>query len=231
MDESFPKKKRCVSRFIRFLSKNTGCRFIFFFCLAPLILTYFLYGFPWSRLPLVPPDLEKCENTFRLVSKPKEGSIKYFLIKLFQVPFGLSWYELCLSNKNEVYMEGKAFDQKLDKEAGALSYTFNIFNNVTSSIYLYSQVGENYCSVFSYNGVEDLVGSLQLITVRQPVVRDSSPVCTKGNYIDYKNTSLYVKNNIFAYLLRLLAIFTVWSVSILSLRKLWESASGEKNKK
>ncbi|MDD5438167.1 MAG: hypothetical protein PHC70_03415 [Patescibacteria group bacterium] len=214
---------KTIGNFFLFLWRVTLIRFIVFFCIAPVLICFWLFGAPWYKTPLTF-DINSCSfQSTRVVADSPMDSRSFILSKLFQVSFGLDRYKVCLVNRNQVFFAGRRVDNKENKEFGAIEYTIGIYGNGnTSTLRLYSQISDSpRCTPFSYSGTGELSVIPTLMVYSHP--ETTEPICTSGE-VDFSKTELYYQPDVIAYIIKLFAIFVLWSAFILGLHKLWSFA-------
>jgi len=204
---------------------------VIIFVAPAFFMTAYLYNFPFKKVPIDINNFSKKE--YFIFSKVDDQIIRTFFGKIFQTSLSLDWYDFCLINKNNIFINGKPFDfeemKEMDSEAGAMELVFTSNEpKATSSFYV--PLNNQSCRTLSL-GTEPSI-ELKELSLRRPEKFSASisvETSEKGINLgpieiklDSNRSSAYIKNNFLAWILKFFVIFISWSAFILFLKRLLE---------
>ena len=204
-------------------------KWIMLFLVIPLVLGIILFRpiLTPMKIPLPKYNQELEIMPVDITRTPLDDFSKVF----FGTPLKLAWYQACLINNNEVFINDVKIQTpyERDPEAGAMELVINLKN---SPIQIYSSVGGQNCRYFR---MENTPAELK-ITYRRPSLssfpstldiqkdneKEVAVVIKKSSEIENNNSVISLKNLWSELLYKLFLFSFFWMVGIVTLKDSWQ---------
>ena len=210
------------------------------FIVPSLFITFFLFGLPFKKVVIDTNNFQK--NEYSISLKISDEFTRTFLAKIFQTSLSLDWYDICLVNQNEIFINDKPAILKdllkQDPEAGAMELIISYSDNATSSLYTDLLEKSKECKTLDLKASPTI--RLIELSRRSPekFEADVRAVVSRGDVrlqgiavmLSSEKSYAYFKNNLLAWILKFTVILGVVAALILFTKKLLTFVGGSETK-